>query len=403
MIKNGHTQLAIATALWSNFMNIAMARQEFIAAGGKYPHDNGLRSSLGNSDGGRRLARSRDDQDSDDNNNFLLHLVTYLIRRMPNPIGYCLICDKSIVNKEIEDPTICTVGTCQFNYIELGVCQSIPVSFCPASISDDIMNNPDVVDLYISMAVAAATSHRKNMIFDPFPPQYMRGATKDFDAIVHVLNLVPSVDEMQRHCDNEGELIHYLSEIDSTGGIYSLLSWILSIDRSALLKMPPNLHIAAMKTPHQYMMPAGNDPKKAADFKAWRKEYGSYFAFHGSGIENWHSILRKGLLNCSGTSLQTTGAAYGPGVYLAPDSGTSMGYARTGAAWRRSRFGDSSSLVCMAIAEVVKHPEAPHTPNPYYVVKKAELVATRFFLFYPGGMSGVQSVQANTLDLSKYV
>lgn len=59
---------------------------------------------------------------------------------------------------------------------------------------------------------------------------------------------------------------------------------------------------------------AGGDPRVNAQFKELRKQHGSYFAFHGSGIENWHSILRRGLLNCSGTKLQTTGAAYGPGV-----------------------------------------------------------------------------------------
>ena len=85
--------------------------------------------------------------------NMILEITSYLIRRLQKSIGYCLICDKSIVNQSIKDPTICTIGTCQFNFIELGVCSSIPVSICPSSIADDIMNNPDVVDLYISMAV----------------------------------------------------------------------------------------------------------------------------------------------------------------------------------------------------------------------------------------------------------
>lgn len=48
-----------------------------------------------------------------------------------------------------------------------------------------------------------------------------------------------------------------------------------------------------MKTEHQYMMMV-DSPDKASKFKQMRKEYGSFFAFHGSGIENWHSILRRG-------------------------------------------------------------------------------------------------------------
>lgn len=208
---------------------------------------------------------------------------------------------------------------------------------------------------------------------------------------------------MRKHCANEQRLISFLSQSDSTGDSYRLLSWLLSENRAALLKMPPNLHIPQMNTSHQYMMTAGTDPERAAKFKQWRKEYGSYFAFHGSGIENWHSILRQGLLNCSGTKLMTTGQAYGPGIYLAPDSSTSMGYARTGSAWSKSRFGDSSSLICLAIAEVVKHPEAPQTPNPYYVIRNHEFAAARFFMFYTGGRGSISSIQASSLDLSKYV
>jgi len=308
------------------------------------------------------------------------------------------------VNQNIKDPTICTIGTCQFNFIELGVCASIGVSICPSSIADDIMNNPDVVDLYISMAVASATSSRKQDIFNPFPPQFEKSGNKNFDAAVSVLNKIPSVDEMKKFCSSERKFINYLKKFDGgDGSIYELLTYLLSVNRAALLKMPPNLHIAEMKTAHQYMMTAGNDPAKTAQFKAWRKQYGSYFAFHGSSIENWHSILRVGLLNCSGTKLQTTGAAYGPGVYLAPDSGTSMGYARTGSAWSKSKFENSSGLVCMAIAEVVKHPEAPQSPNPYFVVRNPDFVATRFFLFYPGGMNNMSSIMASSLDLTKYV
>lgn len=96
-----------------------------------------------------------------------------------------------------------------------------------------------------------------------------------------------------------------------------------------------------------------------------------------------------------------------------------MGYARTGRAWSKSRFGDSANLQCVAIAEVVKAPQGtfhnvpsskltlffllvPLTPSPYFVIKNANYVATRFFCFYPGGNQGV-SVQSASLSLHKYV
>jgi len=46
----------------------------------------------------------------------------------------------------------------------------------------------------------------------------------------------------------------------------------------------------------------------------------------GSHIENWHSIVRCGLLNASGTQLQVNGAAFGSGVYLSPAAELSFSY-----------------------------------------------------------------------------
>ena len=49
--------------------------------------------------------------------------------------------------------------------------------------------------------------------------------------------------------------------------------------------------------------------------------------FHGSGINNWYSIVRNGLRNLSNTGMMTAGAAHGAGIYSARDYGTASGYA----------------------------------------------------------------------------
>ena len=41
------------------------------------------------------------------------------------------------------------------------------------------------------------------------------------------------------------------------------------------------------------------------------------FMFHGSGPENWYSILRNGLRILSNTKYMTAGAAHGSGIYVA--------------------------------------------------------------------------------------
>jgi len=115
--------------------------------------------------------------------------------------------------------------------------------------------------------------------------------------------------------------------------------------------------------------------------QALRKKHGSTFAFHGSATENvshllsitltanhsipkktlktwsqWHSILRTGLRNASGTKFQVNGAAYGSGIYLSPAAATSLGYCRHTGTFRQGSGKNGwlgPELVCMAMWCVV--------------------------------------------------
>jgi hypothetical protein len=80
-----------------------------------------------------------------------------------------------------------------------------------------------------------------------------------------------------------------------------------------------------------------------------------------------------------------------------------MGYAKTGSSWSKSKFKSSGSLKCMAILEVVKGPNIPTTPSPYYVITEGKYVTTRFFLFWPSDTNvNVQNTQI-TKELSKLI
>ena len=69
-------------------------------------------------------------------------------------------------------------------------------------------------------------------------------------------------------------------------------------------------------------------PERQAAFDELKKQHRTRFLWHGSAPENWHAILRSGLKNLSHTKLMTAGAAHGPGIYLATNANTSMGYAQ---------------------------------------------------------------------------
>jgi poly [ADP-ribose] polymerase 6/8 len=143
---------------------------------------------------------------------------------------------------------------------------------------------------------------------------------------------------------------------------FPLLQWIISSNRSHIVRLMDDKVIKSMRTQHQYLLLSA-PPEKEERFRELKAQHGSCFAFHGSSIENWHSIMRRGLVNASGTSLQVNGAAYGAGIYLSPNSGTSFGYSRIGYGYGNNanannadntaagRFLASENMYCIAICE----------------------------------------------------
>jgi ubiquitin-conjugating enzyme E2 Q len=81
----------------------------------------------------------------------------------------------------------------------------------------------------------------------------------------------------------------------------------------------------------QFRFAQGSPDKEQRFLNALRAEqanfdpqYPTIFAFHGSPLPNWHSIIRAGL---DFKEVQH-GRAYGHGVYHAQDQTTSVGYAQ---------------------------------------------------------------------------
>jgi len=173
---------------------------------------------------------------------------------------------------------------------------------------------------------------------------------------------------------------------------FPLLQWIISSNRSHIVKIPESKHISSMHTDHQYLLLSA-PPEKEEKFRKLREKHGSTFAFHGSSVENWHSILRRGLLNASGTKLQMNGAAYGSGIYLSPNAATSFGYSKmynytqteiatniTTKSKSGNRFLVQQNVYCIALCEVIEHNIKKN--SSIWVQPDEDSVVTRFFFVY---------------------
>uniref|UniRef100_A0A8D0WBM8 Poly [ADP-ribose] polymerase n=1 Tax=Sus scrofa TaxID=9823 RepID=A0A8D0WBM8_PIG len=212
---------------------------------------------------------------------FLVQTIEFAEQRIPVLNEYCVVCDEPHVfqNGPMLRPTVCERELCVFAFQTLGVMNEA---------ADEI-----------------ATGAQK----------------KNYDRVMKALDSITSIREM-----TQAPYLEIKKQMDKQDPLaHPLLQWVISSNRSHIVKLPVNRQLKFMHTPHQFLL-LSSPPAKESNFRAAKKLFGSTFAFHGSHIENWHSILRNGLVVASNTRLQLHGAMYGSGIYLSPMSSISFGY-----------------------------------------------------------------------------
>ncbi|KAE9407147.1 hypothetical protein BT96DRAFT_1014269 [Gymnopus androsaceus JB14] len=205
--------------------------------------------------------------------------------------------------------------------------------------------------------------------FDALDKQQMRAS------VVQLLDSLPCVSDMKKHLEqkvkpgkSKPKLITMPPPVDSKdsevpAAAWKLLRWCVGSCTAYLEEISSQEESVKNvdSSWKQYRFSVGA-PDAEAKFKKAVEEakskssnaakYPSLYAFHGSPVRNWHSIIRNGLWFRE----IANGRAFGDGVYLAKDSATSMGHyasGNRGSGWRRSKICPSS---CVAIVEVVNLP-----------------------------------------------
>ncbi|XP_045893726.1 protein mono-ADP-ribosyltransferase PARP6-like isoform X1 [Micropterus dolomieu] len=347
---------------------------------------------------------------------FLVQIIKYAEQRIPTLNEYCVVCDEQHVFQKgpMLKPAVCTRELCVFSFYTLGVMSGA---------TEEVATGAEVVDLLVAMCRAALQSSRKSIIFEPYPsvvdpynPKTLAFSPKrkSYDRLQKALDSVLLIRRIAQGPNSE--IKKQMDKIDPLA--HPLLQWILASNRSHIVKLPLNRQLKFMHTPHQFLL-ISSPPSKEARFQTAKKLYGSTFAFHGSHIENWHSILRNGLVNASYTNLQLHGAAYGKGIYLSPSSSISFGYSEMGKGRHQiptkeelikkynhinkikqeqpgqTRFLQNRNLNCIALCEVITSKNL-HKHGNIWVCPISDHVCTRFLFVYENGQVG--DVHINTQD-----
>ena len=165
-----------------------------------------------------------------------------------------------------------------------------------------------------------------------------------------------------------------------------VMDWVVNSNRSFLIqvtdrsKQLPEFHFA-----DQYLLMMA-PPEKQSIFDEWKQKKGTKFAFHGSRVENWHSILRNGLKSMSGTAMQLNGSAHGKGIYFAPEAQQSLGYCAS---------PGSTSWNCMALCEIINDDCITDHGWCWTVLQEDKVMTRMLFVFQTSGsLSGVDTRQS---------
>ncbi|KAF8078632.1 hypothetical protein FPV67DRAFT_1604087 [Lyophyllum atratum] len=369
--------------------------------------------------------------ETNDEVNLTLTAFCYLVRRLSLCPRYCIVCHNKL-NTDFEalKPYVCDSKLCAYQYYSLNRGPSLEY---------EIIHNPKTVDLLVSIAHSAATeqvineplpiglglrvpppdaskiqelpkyhnltagiqeqasssapsaSHQTNQAqeemcdFDDLPLPKMRAS------IGQLIDTLPAIDDMKKHLERKvkaGKAKPKLKDLDPNvlPAAWSILRWCVASCTAHLEEITSSEESIKNLDPgwRQFRFSVGS-PDAEAKFRGAVAQaqqtnvnamvYPSLYAFHGSALRNWHSIIRHGLWY----EVIANGRAYGNGVYLAKEGSLSMGtYAQPGrSTWRKSRICPTN---CVALAEIVNLPNEFVSHNPHFVVKDTHWIMCRYLL-----------------------
>ena len=333
-------------------------------------------------------------------NNFFYNLLFYLRDRIQNCTNYCYICYKRHTVDSVRLRP-CSAEICEFRFEEIS----------GVSLYAEISNNPEFVLLDLSLAAESAASGRSHTVFEPFPSfllkkNQIRGKSgflsgkystdmdqnKDIQKLKELAAHMPVISTLKTLTQDEISCRDFISsQIPNGIEVYKLMRYIVATNRLNLIQLKEEDCISKLKDGISQYLVTNHPPETLKQFANRKKKHGSFFAFHGSAIENWYSILRNGIRNLSNTHMMTAGAAYGAGVYCAENFNTSLGYCRFGVSspgtWPYSIL---QGKACMAIIEVIKQ-EKFNKGSGIYVVQNDKDIIIRYLLILSNNSFGLNT------------
>ncbi|XP_062601894.1 protein mono-ADP-ribosyltransferase PARP16-like [Saccostrea cucullata] len=242
-------------------------------------------------------------------------------------------------------------------------------------------------DLRWSFFVAALYSYRFETVLKPFPLQFLNeNGEKDMKKLERVVDKVPKLNQLEFSNSEVQDLLTWVTDTKNFSIVKTELSKFEEIQA-----MTKDSGVSAVKP--NFVFEVNYSQGADAKFQDLRKGRELLYAYHGSRLENFHSILHHGL-----ASHMNKVGVFGEGTYLSSELSVSLHYSPMGRSWERSSLGDK--LSCVAVCEMIDHPSvkcqvkdnnnrsragdsmAGRVPDKYYVVQNNEVIRVKYLLVY---------------------
>ncbi|KAH7083215.1 hypothetical protein BKA63DRAFT_146596 [Paraphoma chrysanthemicola] len=210
-------------------------------------------------------------------------------------------------------------------------------------------------------------------------------------AIAVLLDMLPPVEDMRKYLIRKAQspLSTWVERLPPAA--LGILRWIIASNRACIVQVDNEDDVShgrkvedrlyGMPGWAQFRFAMGAPDKERRFIQAVRAtsdrlhlKYPTLFAWHGSPLQNWHSIIREGLHY----NEISHGRAYGNGVYHALDVNTSLGYSQFGygaLCWPNS---DLKVQQALALNEIVNAPKEFTSSTPHLVVAQLDWIQTRY-------------------------
>lgn len=192
------------------------------------------------------------------------------------------------------------------------------------------------------------------------PTGFIPYAKEDFDKVARIVSLLNVRQDLSTLDTDEKQLIDYIYNV------------------------PVQMSYFGNKTIHknieEFEFKYSRISEAIRDFKYPKR----WYLFHGSPLGNWHSIIRNGIRLTSKTTLMTTGAVHGVGVYSTNELSMACSYGNSG------QYGS-----CVAVIELFVDYNQHKKTNRIYVIPSDDLFVIRYLYRIKGH---VESRGNNALD-----